>query len=70
MGLGVSVRPGWTPVWAGWASLEPPDTFSSSLLLRQAALGFRFRSVDSEKQIILGLFFPLNTIGKQLLDHS
>lgn len=49
MGLDVSVRPGWTPVWAGWASLEPPDTFSSSLLLRQAALGFRFLSVGSQK---------------------
>lgn len=50
MGLDVSVRPGWTPVWACWPSPEPPDTFSSSLLLRQAALGFRFRSAGSERQ--------------------
>lgn len=50
MGLDVSVRPGWTPVWPCWASPEPPDTFSSSLLLRQAALGFKFRSVSPEKK--------------------
>lgn len=50
MGLDVSVRPGWTPVWPCWASPEPPDTFSSSLLLRQAAFGFKFRSAGSERQ--------------------
>lgn len=50
MGLDVSVRPGWTPVWACWVSPEPADTFSSSLLLRQAALGFKLRSVDSERE--------------------
>lgn len=55
MGLEVSVRPGWTPVWPCWPSPEPPDTFSSSLLLRQAALGFRFRSAGSERQTEINL---------------
>lgn len=45
MGLDVSVRPGWTPAWACWGSQEPPDTFSCSLLLRPADLGFKFRSL-------------------------
>lgn len=48
MGLDVSVRPGWTPVWACWVSPELPDTFSSSRLLRQAAFGFKFLSVEAE----------------------
>lgn len=56
MGLDVSVRPGWTPVWACWVSPEPADTFSSSLLLRQAALGFKLRSVDSEFKIKKPMF--------------
>lgn len=45
MGLDASVRPGCTGGWACWGSPETPDTFSSSLLLRQAALGFRFLSL-------------------------
>lgn len=45
IGLDVSVRPGCTAGWACWGSPETPDTFSSSLLLRQAALGFRFLSL-------------------------
>lgn len=35
-------------MWPCWVSPEPADTFSSSLRFRQAALGFKFRSVGSE----------------------
>ena len=50
MGLDVSVRLGWTAGWACWGSPETPDTFSSSLLLRQAAFGFRFRSARVKRK--------------------
>lgn len=66
MGLDASVRPRWTPVWACWLSPDPPDTFSSSLLLRQAALGFKLRSVGSERQKsnFLPLFFFVISLNK------
>ncbi len=50
MGLDASVR--CTGGWACWGSPETPDTFSSSLLLRQAALGFRFLSAHRRIHII------------------
>lgn len=39
-------RPGWPPpsIWG-----STPDTFSSSLLLRQAAFGFKLRSLKKKK---------------------
>lgn len=57
IGLDVSVRPGWTPVWDCWVSPDPAETFSSSLLLRQAALGFRLRSAHPNNSNVIFLFF-------------
>lgn len=56
MGLEVSVSPGWTDGWVCCGSPETPETFSSSLLLRQAALGFRFRSGNNKAK--LSFIFP------------
>lgn len=56
MGFDVSVRPGWTPVWDCWVSPDPAETFSSSLLLRQAALGFKLRSAHPKHKS--NIFFP------------
>lgn len=47
----VSLRPGWLPGCGVGGSADTAETFSSSLLLRQAALGFRFRSV-TEKSVL------------------
>lgn len=48
IGLVASLRPGWLPGCGVGGSADTAETFSSSLLLRQAALGFRFRSVTEK----------------------
>lgn len=53
IGLVVSLRPGWLPGCAVGGSADTAETFSSSLLLRQAALGFRFRSVTEESEFLI-----------------
>lgn len=53
IGLVVSLRPGWLPGCAVGGSADTAETFSSSLLLRQAALGFRFRSVTEKSEFLI-----------------
>lgn len=45
MGIAGSVRLGWNARCMDWGSVMAADAFSSSLLRRHAALGFRFLSV-------------------------
>lgn len=48
IGLVVSLSPGWVPGSVVGGSADAAETFSSSLLLRQAALGLRFLSIAGE----------------------
>lgn len=58
IGLVVSLRPGWLPGCAVGGSADTAETFSSSLLLRQAALGFRFRSVTEKIRVLISHMLP------------
>lgn len=53
-GLWASPRPGWAADSASCGSPTTPDTFSSSRLFKQAALGFRLRSGGVGKERAVG----------------